>query len=116
MEIVYDIALDWATVHSDSTEQLPILPMVKATTTSSADDLDVLNLNAINMNAIICHKCKKQGHFARDCRSNNSAYTRDTDSNHRRYKATNHSNSIVTASDGRKFKLIELHSDKPVDE
>jgi hypothetical protein len=118
MEIAYDMALDWATVHTDSPE-----PSILSTPKSIADptdDLDVLNLNAINMNAITCHRCKKQGHFARDCRSNNSgSYKRDIDSTHRRYKATNttnHSDSIVTASDGRKFKLIELHSEKPVEE
>jgi len=115
MEIVYDMALDWAMVHVDSSEQPSILSTTK-TITDSADDLDVLNLNAINMNAVTCHKCKKQGHFARDCRSNNSGYKRGTDSTHRQYKATNHSDSIVTASDGRKFKLIELHSDKPIEE
>lgn len=113
MEIAYDMALDWAMVHTDSSE-----PSILSTPKSidPTDDLDVLNLNAINMNAIICHRCKKQGHFARDCRSNNSGYKRDTDSTHRRYKATNHSDSVVTAPDGRKFKLVELHCDKPVEE
>jgi hypothetical protein len=114
MEIAYDMALDWATVYSDSTEQLPtILPMAKATTTDPGDDLNVLNLNAINMDAITCHKCKKQGHFARNCRSNNSGYKKDsTVTPHRRYKVTDPS-SIVAAPDGRKYRLVHLDPDKP---
>jgi len=109
MEIAYDMALDWATVHADDTElsvpQLSV-PQLTAKASSDTEDLNVLNLNAINMDAIICHRCKKRGHFARDCRDREQK-----DPPHRRYKATGDPQT-VTASDGRRFKLISLDPTK----